>query len=36
LAKRILGYDNNLENKAEISSRNLVDYLAAAPDSKLA
>jgi prephenate dehydrogenase len=36
LAKRILGYDNNLEYKAEISSRNLVDYLAEAPDSKLA
>lgn len=36
LAKRILGYDNNSEYKAEISSRNLVDYLAEAPDSKLA
>ena len=36
LAKRILGYDNNSEYRAEISSRNLVDYLAEAPDSKLA
>ena len=35
-AKRILGYDNNPEYNAEISSRNLVDYLAEAPDSKLA
>ena len=25
LAKRILGYDNNSEYRAEISSRNLVD-----------
>jgi len=36
LAKRILGYDNNSEYRAEISSRNLVDYLADAPDEKLA
>ena len=36
LAKRILGYDNNSEYTAEISSRNLVDYLAEAPDAKLA
>ena len=36
LAKRILGYDNNSEYRAEISSRNLVDYLAEAPDAKLA
>ena len=36
LAKRILGYDNNPEYIAEISSRNLVDYLAEAPDAKLA
>ena len=36
LAKRILGYDNNSEYSAEISSRNLVDYLAEAPDAKLA
>ena len=35
-AKRILGYDNNPEYNAEISSRNLVDYLAEAPDAKLA
>ena len=35
LAKRILGYDNNSEYRAEISSRNLVDYLADAPDEKL-
>ena len=36
LAKCILGYDNNSEYRAEISSRNLVDYLANAPDEKLA
>ena len=36
LAKRILGYDNNSEYRAEITSRNLVDYLADAPDDKLA
>ena len=36
LAKRILGYDNNPEYIAEISSRNLVDYLAEVPDAKLA
>ena len=36
LAKRILGYDNNSEYSAEIRSRNLVDYLAEAPDAKLA
>ncbi len=36
LAKRILGYDNNSEYRAEISSRNLVDYLGDAPDEKLA
>ena len=36
LAKRILGYDNNSEYRAEITSRNLVDYLADAPDEKLA
>ena len=36
LAKHILGYDNNSEYRAEISSRNLVDYLADAPDEKLA
>ena len=36
LAKHILGYDNNPEYNAEISSRNLVDYLAEAPASKLA
>ena len=36
LAKRILGYDINSEYRAEISSRNLVDYLAEAPDAKLA
>ena len=36
LAKHILGYDNNSEYRAEISSRILVDYLADAPDEKLA
>jgi len=36
LAKRILGYDNNSEYRTEISSRDLVDYLAEAPDAKLA
>ena len=36
LAKCILGYDNNSEYRAEISSRNLVDHLANAPDEKLA
>jgi len=36
LAKHILGYDNNSEYRAEISSRNLVDYLAETPDEKLA
>ena len=36
LTKRILGYDNNSEYRAEITSRNLVDYLADAPDEKLA
>jgi len=36
LAKRILGYDNNSEYSAEISSRNLFDYLSEAPDAKLA
>ena len=36
LAKRILGYDNNSEYRAEITRRNLVDYLANAPDEKLA
>jgi len=36
LARRILGYDNNSEYRTEISSRNLVDYLAAVPDKKLA
>ena len=35
LAKCILGYDSNSEYHAEISSRNLVDYLANTPDAKL-
>ena len=35
LARRILGYDNNAEYRTEISSRNLVDYLAAVPDKKI-
>ena len=35
LAKRILGYDNNSENRVEISNRSLVDYLAESPDAKL-
>jgi prephenate dehydrogenase len=36
LAKRILGYDHNSKYRAEISRRNLVDYLAEAPDANLA
>ena len=35
LARRILGYDNNVEYRTEISGNNLVDYLAAVPDKKL-
>ena len=35
LSRRILGYDNNAEYRTEISSKNLVDYLAAVPDKKL-
>ena len=36
LAKQLIGYDNNASYRKEISSLNLVDYLAAAPDEKLA
>ncbi len=36
LAGHILGYDNNPEYRAEICKRELVDYLADTPDSKLA
>ena len=35
LAHEIIGYDNNEDYFKEISSLNLVDYLAAAPDEKL-
>ena len=36
LAKQLIGYDNNASYRKEISSLNLVDYLAAVPDEKLA
>jgi prephenate dehydrogenase len=36
LANQIIGYDNNAAYRKEISSLNLVDYLASAPDEKLA
>ena len=36
LARQIIGYDNNKAYLKEISSLNLVDYLAATPDEKLA
>jgi len=36
LAHQIIGYDNNAAYREEIRSLNLVDYLAAAPDEKLA
>jgi prephenate dehydrogenase len=36
LARRIIGYDNNAAYRKKISSLNLVDYLAATPDEKLA
>ena len=36
LAHQLIGYDNNTAYREEISSLNLVDYLAAAPDEKLA
>ena len=36
LADQLIGYDNNTVYREEIRSLNLVDYLAAAPDEKLA
>ncbi len=36
LAHQLIGYDNNSAYREEISSLNLVDYLAAAPDEKMA
>jgi len=36
LARQLIGYDNNSVYREEISSLNLVDYLASAPDEKLA
>ena len=36
LAQQLIGYDINAAYRKEISSLNLVDYLAAAPDEKLA
>ncbi len=36
LADQLIGYDNNTAYREEISSLNLVDYFAAAPDEKLA
>ena len=36
LAKQLIGYDNNAAYRKEIGSLNLVDYLAAVPDEKLA
>lgn len=36
LAQRIIGYENNPEYHTEISNRELVDYLSAEPDAKLA
>ena len=35
LAKQLIGYDNNVVYRKDISSLNLVDHLAAAPDEKL-
>ena len=36
LSKQLIGYDNNASYRKEINSLNLFDYVAAAPDEKLA